>query len=78
MTNWKLFKVAIKRVSFRDWFCRYWWQYLLEKDKYSRRGYCSKWRKLLCRAAGHPEGCWWYNPGGSEPDYHCKDCGDEI
>jgi len=35
-------------------------------------------RKLLCRRKGHPCGVVWYNPGGLEPDMHCRNCGDNL
>ena len=41
-------------------------------------GYTSFFRRLCCRFKGHPCGCWYYNAYGLEPDYHCKDCGDEL
>ena len=35
-------------------------------------------RKIICRYKGHPDGVWWYNLNGSEPDMHCKNCGDDL
>jgi hypothetical protein len=35
-------------------------------------------RALVCRGKGHPDGVIWYNPGGLEPDMHCKNCGDDL
>lgn len=32
---------------------------------------------VLCRARGHP-GTVFYNPGGTEPDYHCTRCGEDL
>lgn len=34
--------------------------------------------RIYCRLRGHPHGEIYYNPGGSEPDHHCQDCGEEI
>jgi hypothetical protein len=55
---------------------RYWltarlwrWSWLWEETKPER---------ILCRLRGHPEGEIYYNPGGFEPDHHCKTCGEEI
>jgi hypothetical protein len=33
---------------------------------------------FVCRMKGHPNGIVFYNPMGDEPDYSCKDCGEEI
>ena len=78
MSTWQLFKKAMKRNPFIVWFTLSWWQYLLEKDdRYTKKGYCSKWHRFWCRAAGHPEGPWWHS-WGTEPDMSCKGCGDEI
>jgi hypothetical protein len=49
-------------------------QYLLAKP--SRRS--NFWTAFWCRLGGHKCGPWWYNPGGSEPDMRCKNCGDEL
>ena len=34
--------------------------------------------RFLCRWRLHPAGCIWFNPGGYEPDYRCKDCGQDL
>jgi len=34
-------------------------------------------RAIICRYRGHP-GVVWYNPNGSEPDMHCRNCGDDL
>lgn len=60
------------------WFDRYWWQYLLKDLGKTRRGYSTKWTHFWCRVKGHPEGVWFYNPGGSEPDMTCKTCGEDL
>lgn len=51
------------------------WPYVFRKDG-DGYGECSSFTRVLCRLAGHPRGCWWQNAGGTEPDYHCKTCGD--
>jgi hypothetical protein len=58
----------------KKWFSKWWWQYLLENPAYGT----PKLKAFLCRTRGHPSGVWWHNPGGLEPDMHCKDCGDDI
>lgn len=60
------------------WFSIIFWKYLLEKSSNRSTGYCSWWERIRCRAKGHPEGPWYYNVGGCEPDMHCKNCGDDI
>ena len=64
------------RIGRLQWFSKYWWKYLLEEPR--DKHYTSSWKRFWCRARGHPSGCWYYNPGGSEPDYRCMDCGDEL
>jgi len=46
------------------------WKYLLHKP--------FSIRALLCRLGGHKCGVIWYNVGGSEPDMHCSNCGDDL
>jgi hypothetical protein len=35
-------------------------------------------RLIICRWRGHKDGVVWYNPGGLEPDLHCKNCGEDL
>jgi hypothetical protein len=49
--------------------------YLLE-PKNSK--YVSWFEVIKCRANGHKNGVIWYNANGSEPDMHCKNCGDDL
>ena len=58
------------------WFTRDWWEYLLEKPGYP--GYTNWWKRFNCRRKGHPCGPWYFNVGGLEPDWQCKDCGDYL
>ncbi|MEK6881656.1 MAG: hypothetical protein AABY22_18700 [Nanoarchaeota archaeon] len=53
-----------------------WYKYLAEKP----RGYAdiSRWKIILCRIRGHPNGVRYMNPGGYEPDMRCKDCGEDL
>lgn len=78
MTTLKLIKIAFKTTPVSYWFTYWWWKYLFETPKGSWKKYCSNWHRFWCRAAGHPEGVWWYNPGGCEPDMSCKGCGDDL
>ena len=57
------------------WLHKDWWAYLLAPRKWPHENWLTV---ILCRARGHPEGMWWYNVGGTEPDMHCKCCGDDI
>jgi len=76
MTTKQLRKSALKRVPWHFWFCIGWWRYLLD-SKTKRASYATWWHRFWCRAAGHPEGPWWYS-WGPEPDMTCKGCGDEL
>ena len=35
-------------------------------------------KRFYCRLHNHPEGSIYYNPGGTEPDDRCKNCGDRL
>jgi len=59
------------------WFSICWWLYLFEPAS-SYYNDTSLWRAVHCRLRGHPRGQVYFNPGGFEPDEHCKDCGDLI
>jgi hypothetical protein len=58
------------------WFTKSWWQYLLAKP--TDPTYTNWFNRTLCRMHGHPEGPWYYNANGFEPDMTCKNCGDEL
>lgn len=34
--------------------------------------------RVICRWRGHPAGVYFYNVGGTEPDMHCKGCGEDL
>jgi hypothetical protein len=68
-TNWK-------HLFGWHWFDRSWYQYLFAK--FDDPGWCPWYEHLWCRMNGHPAGQIYFNPGGYEPDYRCKECGDEI
>lgn len=55
---------------------RSWWAYLLRRA--DDPGYCSWPTRIWCRIRNHPEGVWFYNAGGLEPDMTCKNCGDDL
>jgi hypothetical protein len=60
------------------WLTKSWYEYLFApKDRYcySDVPYIEV---LWCRLRGHPAGEIYYNPGGYEPNHHCRTCGDEI
>lgn len=50
------------------WLSLWWWRYLFASRD---------WHNAWCRARGHP-GVFWYNPGGLEPDMHCRRCGEDL
>ena len=57
------------------WFTREWWRYLLAP----RSWWGEPWLRVLwCRMRGHRSGVVWFNPGGLEPDMHCRGCGDDL
>lgn len=74
MKTTELFIKALKETPIILWFSRSWWKYLLKKGD---KNYCSKLHRIFCRAAGHPDGVFWYNIG-NEPDMTCKGCGDNL
>jgi hypothetical protein len=51
------------------------WKYMFAKRAYKDIPWSTV---LLCRWFKHPAGVVWYNPNGSEPDMHCKNCGDDL
>lgn len=65
-------------MTVRDWWytltCRGLWEYALEP----RRGNASRLATMLCRLRGHPAGVGWYNSMGTEPNMHCRTCGDDL
>lgn len=52
------------------WFRPGWWKYLLTD--------CTGWTNFWCRVRDHPSGPWYYNPGGSEPDWRCRHCDEYL
>jgi len=56
------------------WFRLSWWSYLLEKPNSDS----TYFRSFICRALNHPAGVWYVNAHGLEPDYTCKNCGDDL
>jgi hypothetical protein len=62
--------------KFYRWFTPSWLSYVFEKR---RGGNDTPWLTVIhCRVMGHPNGEVFYNLGGSEPNHHCKDCGEDI
>lgn len=66
--------------KFTRWFTVSWWGHIFAPIKVSR--YHDEWfpriRTVWCRIRGHPAGIVFYNPGGLEPDYRCKNCGEDL
>jgi len=61
-------------MRFLWFFTKDYWSYLL-----ARKSNWVSWPTVLwCRFRNHPEGIVYYNPGGLEPDYHCRNCGDDL
>jgi hypothetical protein len=64
------------------WIWPQWYYYLIwgcsygQRKRWGRR--VENWNHLMCRIRCHPCGPIFFNPGGLEPDGHCKNCGDEI
>lgn len=58
------------------WFSLEWHKYLFHKPDDS--SCVSWWQRLKCRYRNHPEGVWFYNINGLEPDMSCKRCGDQL
>lgn len=56
----------VQLLFWKKWF----WRFLFEKPW--------TWKKVWCRLHGHPNGVWWFNSHGLEPDTHCKDCNDDL
>lgn len=54
-----------------EWLISDWWLGYVLKDN-------TGWRNVRCRMKGHPDGPWFYNVGGSEPDWRCKGCGEYL
>jgi hypothetical protein len=56
--------------SWINWIDICWYRYLFQSPW--------TWRRVLCRIGGHRAGVVYYNAGGSEPDMHCKNCGEDL
>jgi hypothetical protein len=65
-------------------FSKWWWLYLFERPSWYAQGCLSDYwiidwiLRIKCRWLGHPAGIVYFNPGATEPDNHCKNCGDEL
>ena len=62
----------------RKWFDTWWWRYLLATPDRNVGGIRDWIHSIWCRLANHPAGIIYYNPQGMEPDYRCRNCGDEL
>lgn len=56
------------------WLTIDWWKYLCAKPARGTNRMVAFW----CRMHGHPAGVEFYNPGGIEPNMHCRCCGDDL
>lgn len=54
------------------------WRWFLKNFRFAQLFEETKIERLICRWRGHPKGEVYYNPGGDEPDHHCKTCGENI
>ena len=59
------------------WLTLMWWRYILD-DSHADKQYGNYVTRLFCRVNGHPCGVYFYNVGGSEPDMHCRGCGEDL
>lgn len=50
---------------------RFPWPVLFDRDE-------SLFLRVSCRVRGHPKGAIFYNPGGYEPDWTCRTCGEDL
>ena len=57
------------------WLSIWWYKYLFEKP--SPYFDVSLFTSIWCRLRNHPKGMIWFSCG-HEPNYHCKNCGDEL
>lgn len=62
---WSLYAFFVSK-EFRDW--------VLSKPN----GDIGKLRTYLCRLRAHPDGIIYWYMGGLEPDYHCRNCNDDL
>lgn len=63
-------RIIMKLWFIFKWFTLSYYQYVFVKP--------FSITKLFCRLTGHNAGIVYYNSLGYEPDYHCKNCDDEI
>lgn len=59
------------------WLTRTWWRYLLD-DSRADKDYGTWLSRAWCRLEHHRCGVWFCNVGGTEPDYRCKGCGEDL
>ena len=75
-------KTGDKMMHWSNYLDIYFYQYLFRKadnSKWNSNNLIKDWwNRLVCRFKGHPCGCIFYNPGEYEPDFRCKNCGDEL
>ena len=71
--------IVDKFWGFTKWFSGWWWKYLFEKKNGDQSFYeISRWTIIKCKVKNHPDGWIFYNPGGTEPDYRCRNCYEDM
>ena len=60
------------------WLTIGWYAYLFGRPAWNRHYEWPGWRMIWCRSRGHPSGVVYMNPGGLEPDLHCRNCGEDL
>ena len=68
--NIKHYKLKVFLIDKTKWFSKWWYHYLFDNN--------TGITNIICRMNGHPCGPIYYNVGGSEPDGHCRNCGENI
>ena len=74
--NRKIVKYILTSIFSLQWLCIDSWKYYFGgfKDLYFKQYI----KRIICRFKGHPNGVIYYNPGGFEPNWCCKDCGEDL
>ncbi len=72
----------IHSLGFCCWTDFWWYWYLFQMPQdltfTSENPLINYINVIACRMRNHPEGVYWYNPTGFEPDMHCKGCFDDL
>lgn len=57
------------------WLQPSWYEYLFGAQTNKRR---PTWEMIWCRTTSHKPGIVFFNPGGLEPDSHCRGCAENL